>query len=45
MRLVITVPGDMLEEACQRIQGFCERHHYKTAEMAGRKSFDVEISY
>ncbi|PBC31923.1 Tyrosine aminotransferase [Apis cerana cerana] len=31
MRLVITVPMEMLEEACQRIQEFCERHHYKTA--------------
>ncbi|XP_029673624.1 tyrosine aminotransferase isoform X2 [Formica exsecta] len=46
MRLVITVPDDMLEEACQRIQEFCERHHYKTAEIAGRNSFvDVEIPY
>ncbi|XP_011145008.1 tyrosine aminotransferase [Harpegnathos saltator] len=46
MRLVITVPGDMLEEACQRIQEFCERHHYKTAEIVGRNNFvDVEISY
>ncbi|XP_043789175.1 tyrosine aminotransferase isoform X1 [Apis laboriosa] len=31
MRLVITIPMEMLEEACQRIQEFCERHHYKTA--------------
>lgn len=22
---------EILEEACQRIQEFCERHHYKTA--------------
>ncbi|XP_046829451.1 tyrosine aminotransferase isoform X2 [Vespa crabro] len=33
MRLVITIPQDMLEEACQRIQEFCYRHHYKTAEI------------
>ncbi|RLU17103.1 hypothetical protein DMN91_011172 [Ooceraea biroi] len=46
MRLVITVPGDMLGQACQRIQEFCERHHYKTAEIVGRNSFvDVEIPY
>ncbi|XP_072762193.1 tyrosine aminotransferase [Anoplolepis gracilipes] len=46
MRLVITVPDDMLEEACQRIQGFCKRHHYKTAKIMGRNSFvDVEIPY
>lgn len=45
MRLVITVPMDMLEEACQRIQEFCERHHYKTAEHTRRSSFlDGEIS-
>ena len=45
MRLVITVPMDMLEEACQRIQEFCERHHYKTAEHTRRNSFlDGEIS-
>ncbi|XP_001603572.1 tyrosine aminotransferase isoform X1 [Nasonia vitripennis] len=29
MRLVITVPQDMLEEACLRIQDFCARHHVK----------------
>ncbi|XP_076297194.1 tyrosine aminotransferase isoform X2 [Lasioglossum baleicum] len=34
MRLVITVPVDMIEEACHRIQDFCEKHHYKTAEDA-----------
>ncbi|GAB1870049.1 Tyrosine aminotransferase [Camponotus japonicus] len=46
MRLVITVPDNMLEEACQRIQEFCERHHYKTAEIMGRNNFvDVEILY
>ncbi|XP_029049535.1 tyrosine aminotransferase isoform X2 [Osmia bicornis bicornis] len=45
MRLVITVPTDMLEEACQRIREFCERHHYKTAEHTRRNSFfDGEIS-
>ncbi|XP_034190755.1 tyrosine aminotransferase isoform X2 [Osmia lignaria lignaria] len=45
MRLVITVPMDLLEEACQRIQEFCERHHYKTAEHTRRNSFlDGEIS-
>ncbi|OAD60924.1 Tyrosine aminotransferase [Eufriesea mexicana] len=38
MRLVITVPMDMLEEACQRIQEFCERHHYKTAEDSQRNN-------
>lgn len=38
VRLVITVPMDMLEEACQRIQEFCERHHYKTAEDMHRNS-------
>ncbi|XP_076628264.1 tyrosine aminotransferase [Colletes latitarsis] len=46
MRLVITVPLDMLEEACERIQEFCERHHYKTAENTRRNSLDdVEIPY
>ncbi|KAJ8679485.1 hypothetical protein QAD02_015272 [Eretmocerus hayati] len=29
MRLVITVPQDMLEEACHRLQEFCSRHHIK----------------
>ncbi|XP_014212261.1 tyrosine aminotransferase isoform X2 [Copidosoma floridanum] len=29
MRLVITVPQDVLEEACLRIQEFCSRHHVK----------------
>ncbi|XP_076754222.1 tyrosine aminotransferase [Xylocopa sonorina] len=38
MRLVITVPMDMLEEATQRIEEFCERHHYKTAEDTRRNS-------
>ncbi|XP_076248612.1 tyrosine aminotransferase [Calliopsis andreniformis] len=46
MRLVITVPTDMLEEACQRIQEFCERHHYKTADDMQRNSrAEVVISY
>ncbi|XP_043257807.1 tyrosine aminotransferase [Colletes gigas] len=46
MRLVITVPLDMLEEACERIQEFCERHHYKTAENTRRNSLDdAEIPY
>ncbi|KAK2587924.1 hypothetical protein KPH14_004015 [Odynerus spinipes] len=46
MRLVITVPQSMLEEACQRIQEFCERHHYKTAEISRRNDFmDNEIPY
>lgn len=41
MRLVITVPRDMLEEACQRIEEFCRRHHCKTAEV-DRKSHLIE---
>ncbi|KOX75714.1 Tyrosine aminotransferase [Melipona quadrifasciata] len=46
MRLVITVPVDMLEEACQRIQEFCERHHYKTAENTQRNNLaTVDIPY
>ncbi|KAK9296806.1 hypothetical protein QLX08_009285 [Tetragonisca angustula] len=46
MRLVITVPVDMLEEACQRIQEFCERHHYKTAENTHRNNLaTVDIPY
>lgn len=46
MRLVITVPMDMLEEACQRIQEFCGRHRYKTAEDMQRNSLaDVDITY
>ncbi|XP_076163991.1 tyrosine aminotransferase isoform X2 [Ptiloglossa arizonensis] len=46
MRLVITVPMDMLEEACRRIQQFCERCYYKTAEnMRMNNLDDVEISY
>ncbi|KAG7208378.1 hypothetical protein KM043_014611 [Ampulex compressa] len=46
VRLVITVPKDMLEEACQRIQEFCERHHCKTAENIRRNSLaDAEIPY
>ncbi|KYQ56763.1 Tyrosine aminotransferase [Trachymyrmex zeteki] len=45
MRLVITVPGDMLEEACQRIQEFCERHHCKTAKISRKNGFVNEISY
>lgn len=45
MRLVITVPENMLEEACQRIQGFCERHHYKTAQISRRNGFINEIPY
>ncbi|KZC10373.1 Tyrosine aminotransferase [Dufourea novaeangliae] len=46
MRLVITVPMDMLDEACRRVQEFCERHHYKTAEGARRNSLeDEEILY
>ncbi|XP_076385395.1 tyrosine aminotransferase isoform X2 [Megachile rotundata] len=45
MRLVITIPADMIEEACQRIQEFCKRHHYKTAEHSRISSFlDGEIS-
>lgn len=27
MRLVITAPEDMIEEACERINNFCERHY------------------
>ncbi|XP_071875144.1 tyrosine aminotransferase isoform X1 [Bombus fervidus] len=46
MRLVITVPIDMLEEACQRIQEFCERHHYKTAEDTQRSNLiAAEVPY
>ncbi|XP_076686618.1 tyrosine aminotransferase isoform X2 [Andrena cerasifolii] len=46
MRLVITVPMDMLEEACQRTQQFCGRHHYKTAKDMQRSSLaDVDIAY
>ncbi|KOC67619.1 Tyrosine aminotransferase [Habropoda laboriosa] len=46
MRLVITVPMEMLEEACERIQEFCERHHYKTAEDAQKNNIIVsEIPY
>lgn len=46
MRLVITVPQNMIEEACQRIQEFCERHHYKTAEISRRNDLmDNEIPY
>lgn len=46
MRLVITVPQTMLEEACQRIYLFCERHHYKTAEINRRNDLvDNEIPY
>ncbi|XP_066596092.1 tyrosine aminotransferase [Prorops nasuta] len=30
IRLVITVPKEMLEQACQRIGEFCLRHHKKT---------------
>ncbi|XP_012226031.1 tyrosine aminotransferase [Linepithema humile] len=46
MRLVITVPSDMLEEACQRIQEFCERYYYKTAEILERNNFiKMEILY
>ncbi|XP_043681568.1 tyrosine aminotransferase isoform X2 [Vespula pensylvanica] len=41
MRLVITIPQDMLEEACQRIQEFCYRHHCKTAEIH-RKNHLIE---
>ncbi|XP_047366850.1 tyrosine aminotransferase [Vespa velutina] len=41
MRLVITIPQDMLEEACQRIQEFCCRHHYKTAKI-NRKNHLIE---
>ena len=25
-RIVLTVPGDLMAEACQRIAQFCERH-------------------
>ncbi|XP_078050602.1 tyrosine aminotransferase isoform X2 [Augochlora pura] len=46
MRLVITVPMDMLDEACHRIQEFCEKHHYKTAEAVRRNNLaDTEIPY
>ncbi|KYN15883.1 PREDICTED: tyrosine aminotransferase [Trachymyrmex cornetzi] len=45
MRLVITVPGDMLEEACQRIQEFCERHHCKTAKISRKNGFFNKIPY
>ncbi|XP_017886559.1 tyrosine aminotransferase [Ceratina calcarata] len=46
MRLVITVPVDMIKEACQRIEEFCERHHYKTAEHMRRDSLIApEIPY
>ncbi|CAK9798555.1 Tyrosine aminotransferase [Anthophora plagiata] len=46
MRLVITVPMEMLEEACERIQEFCERHHYKTAEDTQKNSIIVaEMPY
>ncbi|XP_015179297.1 PREDICTED: tyrosine aminotransferase isoform X2 [Polistes dominula] len=38
MRLVITIPKDMLEEACKRIEEFCWRHHYKTSQISRKKS-------
>lgn len=43
MRLVITVPQDMLEEACLRIQDFCSRHHVKNYLRNSINS--VEIQY
>ncbi|XP_043275577.1 tyrosine aminotransferase [Venturia canescens] len=46
MRLVITIPVDMLEEACHRIQEFCMRHHCKTSSEIIKNSLEaVEISY
>ncbi|XP_024944186.1 tyrosine aminotransferase isoform X2 [Cephus cinctus] len=46
MRMVITVPEDMLQEACLRINDFCERHHCKTSHEIIRNSLRrVEIPY
>nr|XP_050864766.1 tyrosine aminotransferase isoform X2 [Vespula vulgaris] len=44
MRLVITIPQDMLEEACQRIQEFCYRHHCKTAEIHRKNQLIENLS-
>ncbi|XP_051158838.1 tyrosine aminotransferase [Leptopilina boulardi] len=44
MRLVITLPIEMLEEACNRIEQFCMRHHIKTSQ--SRNSLDgIVIPY
>ncbi|XP_012286890.1 tyrosine aminotransferase [Orussus abietinus] len=46
MRLVITVPEDMLEEACKRIEEFCVRHHCKTSQDILRNSLQgIAIPY
>ncbi|XP_053979150.1 tyrosine aminotransferase [Hylaeus volcanicus] len=46
MRIVITVPANMLQEACQRIQEFCARHNHKTSENRRRNNLDdVGIPY
>ncbi|XP_046737419.1 tyrosine aminotransferase [Diprion similis] len=44
IRLVITVPKDMLVEACLRIQDFCERHHCKTSQTINELE-RIEIEY
>ncbi|KAF7997975.1 hypothetical protein HCN44_009373 [Aphidius gifuensis] len=46
MRLVITIPIDMLEEAGNRIHEFCIRHHKKNSEELFKNCIDsLEIPY
>ncbi|CAG5097249.1 Similar to Tat: Tyrosine aminotransferase (Mus musculus) [Cotesia congregata] len=45
IRLVITVPVEMQEEACKRIHDFCYRHHCKTQNLIRNSIEGVEIPY
>ncbi|KAH0564011.1 hypothetical protein KQX54_008656 [Cotesia glomerata] len=45
IRLVITVPVEMQEEACKRIRDFCYRHHCKTQNLIRNSIEGVEIPY
>lgn len=45
MRLVITVPIDMQEEAYTRIRDFCLRHHIKTKGQIENTIEGVTIPY
>lgn len=39
MRIVLTVPEDMMKEACMRISEFCRKHYTKIAN--GTNAFEV----
>lgn len=42
MRIVLTVPEDMLKEACRRIAQFCEHHVFLENILKNLKVLDCE---